>query len=368
MRSRGPLVTHRLMSSLFTPLGLRSLTLRNRIGVSPMCQYSSDQGYANDWHLVHLGGFATGGAGLVFTEAAAVTAEGRISPWDLGIWDDAHIPMLRRITDFVRAQGAVVGIQLAHAGRKASTRRPWEGAGTILPADGGWENVLAPSAIAFADNYPLPHALTLDGIAHIVAAFRTSAQRALMAGFQVAEIHAAHGYLLHEFLSPLSNQRTDDYGGSFVNRARMTLEVAAAVRAMWPTDLPVFVRISATDWVDGGWDIDDSVRLAAQLKVLGVDVIDCSSGGLSAQQHIAIGPAYQVPFSARIKREADIATAAVGLITTPEQAERIVADGDADMVLLARELLRNPRWPLMAAHALGATAPWPSQYERARPR
>ena len=356
------------MSSLFTPLGLRSLTLRNRIGVSPMCQYSSDQGYANDWHLVHLGGFATGGAGLVFTEAAAVTAEGRISPWDLGIWDDAHIPMLRRITDFVRAQGAVVGIQLAHAGRKASTRRPWEGSGTILPADGGWENVLAPSAIAFADNYPLPHALTLDGIAHIVAAFRTSAQRALMAGFQVAEIHAAHGYLLHEFLSPLSNQRTDDYGGSFVNRARMTLEVAAAVRAMWPTDLPVFVRISATDWVDGGWDIDDSVRLAAQLKVLGVDVIDCSSGGLSAQQHIAIGPAYQVPFSARIKREADIATAAVGLITTPEQAERIVADGDADMVLLARELLRNPRWPLMAAHALGATAPWPSQYERARPR
>lgn len=356
------------MSELFSPLTLRSLTLRNRIGASPMCQYSSIDGFANDWHLVHLGGLATGGAGLVFSEAAAVTPEGRISPHDLGIWDDAHIAMLRRITDFVRAQGAVVGIQLAHAGRKASTARPWEGSGIVAPANGGWDDVCAPSDIAFSDRYPQPHALTLDGIARIVAAFRTAAQRALMAGFQVAEIHAAHGYLLHEFLSPLANHRTDDYGGSFANRARMTLEVAAAVRAVWPDHWPVFVRISATDWADGGWDIDEAVQLAMQLRKHGIDVVDCSSGGLASHQQIATGPGYQVPFARRIRHDAGVATAAVGLITEPEQAERIVRDGHADMVLLAREILRNPRWPLMAAHALGVTVPWPMQYERARPR
>lgn len=356
------------MSTLFSPLGLRSLTLRNRIGVSPMCQYSSVDGLANDWHLVHLGALATGGAALVFTEAAAVTPEGRISSHDLGIWDDAHIPMLRRIAEFVRAQGAVVGIQLAHAGRKASTGRPWEGGAKVARAEGGWDDVYAPSEIAFSDTYPQPRALSLEGIARIVAAFRTAAQRALMAGFQVAEIHAAHGYLLHEFLSPLSNHRTDDYGGSFANRARMTLEVAAAVRGAWPNDLPVFVRISATDWAEGGWDVDDSVQLATQLKKLGIDLIDCSSGGLASHQKIVIGPGYQVPFAKRIRHDAGIATSAVGLITDPHQAERVVRDGDADMVLLARELLRNPRWPLMAAHQLGVTAPWPSQYQRARPR
>jgi 2,4-dienoyl-CoA reductase-like NADH-dependent reductase (Old Yellow Enzyme family) len=359
---------YQLMSALFTPLTLRALSLRNRIGVSPMCQYSSEDGYANDWHLVHLGGLATGGAGLVFSEAAAVTAEGRISPQDLGIWDDAHIPMLRRIVDFVRAQGAVAGIQLAHAGRKASTRRPWEGSGIVTPDEGGWENVMAPSAVAFSDKYPMPHALTLDGIAAVVAAFVAATQRALSAGFQVVEIHAAHGYLLHEFLSPLSNLRTDEYGGSFDNRARLTLEVATAVRAAWPDDLPVFVRISATDWADGGWTVDDAVQLAVRFREIGIDLVDCSSGGLASHQQIPLSPGYQVPFAARIKREAHIATAAVGLITDAAQAELVLTNNDADLVLMARELLRNPRWPLAAAHALGEAGPWPSQYVRARPR
>jgi len=356
------------MSTLFTPLTLRALTVRNRIGVSPMCQYSSTDGLANDWHFVHLGGFATGGAGLVFTEAAAVLPEGRISPHDLGIWDDAHVDGLRRITAFVRAQGAAIGIQLAHAGRKASTKRPWEGSGAVKPSDGGWENVMAPSGIPFSDTYPAPHALSLDGIAGVIEAFRAAARRALSAGFQVAEIHAAHGYLLHEFLSPLSNQRTDAYGGSFANRARLTVEVAEAVREVWPDDQPVFVRISATDWADGGWTVDESVQLAMQLRSIGIDVVDCSSGGLAAHQQIAVGPGYQVPFSRRVRHEAGIATCAVGLITEPSQAEAIVRDGDADLVLLARELLRNPRWPLLAAHALGAVGPWPSQYVRAQPR
>lgn len=355
------------MSALFTPLQLRELTLRNRIGVSPMCQYSSVDGLASDWHFVHLGGLATGGASLIITEAAAVTAEGRINPHDLGIWDDAHIPMLRRITDFVREQGAAIGIQLAHAGRKASTRRPWEGTGIVPPREGGWE-VVAPSAIAFADNYPLPHALTLDGIARVIEAFRAAAQRAVSAGFQVAEVHAAHGYLIHQFLSPLSNQRTDDYGGSFANRTRLAMEVAAAVRAVWPDEWPVFVRLSATDWAPGGWTLDDTVQLAAQLKAIGIDVIDTSSGGLASHQRIDIGPGYQVPFARRVRSDAGVATAAVGLITSPEQAEAIIADGDADLVLMAREMLRNPRWPLMAAHKLGATIPWPPQYERGRPR
>ena len=357
------------MSALFSPLTLRSLTLRNRVGVSPMCQYSSEDGFATDWHLVHLGAFATGGAGLVLTEAAAVTPEGRISPHDLGIWDDAHIPMLRHITAFCRAQGAVMGIQLAHAGRKASTRRPWEQpAGAVPLAEGGWDNVMAPSAVPFAPNYPPPQELSLDGIAQVIASFRAAAIRALAAGFQVVELHAAHGYLLHEFLSPLANARTDRYGGSFENRTRLLLEVTDAVRAVWPDELPLIVRISATDWADGGWTVEESVQLASLLKARGVDLIDCSSGGLAAHQQIAIGPGYQVPFAHRIRAETGVPTAAVGLITDAAQAEQVVADGRADLVLLARELLRNPRWPLMAAHALGASITWPPQYERARLR
>ena len=357
------------MSALFSPLVIRSLTLRNRVGVSPMCQYSSDNGFATDWHLVHLGAFATGGAGLVLTEAAAVTPEGRISPQDLGIWDDAHVPMLQRITAFCRAQGAVMGIQLAHAGRKASTRRPWERPGGTVPvSEGGWDNVMAPSAVPFSATYPSPHALSLDGIAHVIASFRAAAVRALDAGFQVAELHAAHGYLLHEFLSPIANERTDHYGGSFENRTRLLLDVTDAVRTVWPAELPMLVRISATDWADGGWTIEESVQLATLLRGRGVDLIDCSSGGLAAHQQITIGPGYQVPFARRIRAESGVPTAAVGLITDAVQAEQIVADGSADMVLLARELLRNPRWPLEAAHELGANISWPPQYERARLR
>ena len=357
------------MSALFSPLVLRSLTLRNRVGVSPMCQYSSENGFATDWHLVHLGAFATGGAGLVLTEAAAVTPEGRISPQDLGIWDDAHVPMLQRITAFCRAQGAVMGIQLAHAGRKASTRRPWERPGGTVPVSkGGWDNVMAPSAVPFSATDPSPHALSLDGIAHVIASFRAAAVRALDAGFQVAELHAAHGYLLHEFLSPIANERTDHYGGSFENRTRLLLDVTDAVRTVWPAELPMLVRISATDWADGGWTIEESVQLATLLRGRGVDLIDCSSGGLAAHQQIAIGPGYQVPFARRIRAESGVPTAAVGLITDAVQAEQIVADGSADMVLLARELLRNPRWPLEAAHELGANISWPPQYERARLR
>lgn len=357
------------MSALFSPLTLRSLTLRNRVGVSPMCQYSSENGFATDWHLVHLGAFATGGAGLVLTEAAAVTPEGRISPQDLGIWDDAHVPMLQRITAFCRAQGAVMGIQLAHAGRKASTRRPWERPGGTVPvSEGGWDNVMAPSAVPFSATYPSPHALSLDGIAHVIASFRAAALRSLNAGFQVAELHAAHGYLLHEFLSPIANERTDHYGGSFENRTRLLLDVTDAVRTVWPAELPMLVRISATDWADGGWTIEESVQLATLLRGRGVDLVDCSSGGLAAHQQITIGPGYQVPFARRIRAESGVPTAAVGLITDAVQAEQIVADGSADMVLLARELLRNPRWPLEAAHELGANISWPPQYERARLR
>lgn len=355
------------MSALFSPLTLRGLTLPNRIGVSPMCQYSSVDGYANDWHLVHLGGLATGGAGLVLTEAAAVTADGRISPHDLGIWHDDHVPMLARIVSFMRAHGALVGIQLAHAGRKASTKRPWDGTGAIPPELGGW-TVRGPSDLAFSPEYPEPQALALSELPGIVDAFVAATRRALAAGFQVVEIHASHGYLLHAFMSPLSNQRTDAYGGSYDNRVRLTLEVAQAVRAAWPAELPLFVRLSATDWAAGGWTVDETVRLSAQLKTLGVDLIDCSSGGLTPAQHITLGPGYQVPFARRVRAEADVPTAAVGLITTPSQAEAIVADGDADLVLMARELLRNPRWPLEAAHALGAEGRWVPQYVRAKRR
>jgi 2,4-dienoyl-CoA reductase-like NADH-dependent reductase (Old Yellow Enzyme family) len=355
------------MSHLFTPLPLRGVTLRNRVGVSPMCQYSSDSGLANDWHLVHLGQFAVGGASVVFTEATAVLPEGRISPQDLGIWDDAHVPMLQRITRFIDAQGAVPGMQLAHAGRKASTQRPWEGNGAVPPDAGGWTTVMAPSAIAFSPSYPQPEALTLEGIAAVVTAFRAAAVRAMAAGFRILEVHAAHGYLLHQFLSPLSNRRDDAYGGPLANRARLCLEVVAAIRAVVPDAMPLMVRISATDWTEGGWTAEESVQLAAWLKAAGVDLIDVSSGGLASGVRIPIGPGYQVPFARQVRHGAGIPTASVGLITNAAQAEAIVANGDADMVLLAREFLRQPHWPLLAAHALGATVPWPVQYERAHP-
>lgn len=356
------------MSHLFTPLQLRKITLRNRLAVSPMCEYSSEDGFANDWHLVHLGSRAVGGAGLVLTEAAAVSPEGRISPQDLGIWKEEHIPMLQRITAFIAAQGAVPGIQLAHAGRKASTIRPWEGSGKVLPADGGWE-VVAPSAIPFNDVYPVPVALTTEGIQQVLNDFKAAAARALKAGFKVVELHAAHGYLLHTFLSPISNHRTDEYGGTFENRIRMVIQTVEAIRSVWPEDLPLLVRISATDWVENGWNPDESVKLAAILKDKGVDLVDCSSGGLAAHQHITVGPLYQTPFAEKIRAEAGIATGAVGMITTAAEAESIIAGGRADLVLMARELLRDPYFPLHAAHELNdSTVKWPIQYERAKPR
>jgi 2,4-dienoyl-CoA reductase-like NADH-dependent reductase (Old Yellow Enzyme family) len=352
------------MSVLFTPLTIRDVTFRNRIAVSPMCQYSSEDGFANDWHLVHLGSRAAGGAGLIVMEASAVEARGRISPQDHGIWKDEHIPFLSRITAFVRQQGAVAGIQLAHAGRKASTYRPWSGSGAVAPDVGGWQTV-APSAVAFQPDYPFPIELTVAEIGSIGEAFVAAARRALAAGFQLVELHFAHGYLMHEFLSPLSNHRTDEYGGPFENRIRFALETARAVRAVWPDGLPLFARISASDWVEGGWNIDESVELSRQLAGLGVDLIDCSSGGLAPQQKITLGPGYQVPFAERIKREVGVRTGAVGLITTAQQADEIVRTGQADMVLLAREFLRDPYFPLHAAKALGDTVPGPIQYGRA---
>jgi 2,4-dienoyl-CoA reductase-like NADH-dependent reductase (Old Yellow Enzyme family) len=352
------------MPTLFEPLQLRDLRLTNRIIVSPMCEYSSDDGFANDWHVVHLGSRAVGGAALVMTEATAVTPEGRISPQDLGIWSDAHIEVLSRITRFIRSQKRASGMQLAHAGRKGSTRRPWEGSGAV--DTDGWVPV-GPTSDAFADGYPEPRALDLTEIQSITRAFAQAAQRALAAGFDVVEVHAAHGYLLHEFMSPLSNTRTDHYGGSFDNRIRFCVEVVDAVRAVWPERLPVFVRISATDWVDGGWDVEQSIELARRLKNRGVDLIDCSSGGNVARAKIALGPGYQVPFAERIKREAGIHVGAVGLITEPAQANAIVEEGRADCVLLARELLRDPYWPLRAARELGAAIDWPAQYLRAAP-
>ena len=331
-----------------------------------MCQYSSVDGFASDWHLVHLGSRAVGGASMVISEATAVSPEGRISPDDLGIWQDGHIEKLAQITAFIKGQGCVPGIQLAHAGRKASTATPWKGRGGVTEDDGGWIPV-APSALAFADNYPMPIELDSDGICKVVADFTIAAQRALRAGFEVAEIHAAHGYLLHQFLSPLSNSRTDGYGGSFENRARLLLEVIEGVRTVWPGDLPLLVRISATDWADGGWDGDDAVRLAGMLKAAGVDLIDVSTGGLVNHQKIPMGPAYQLPFASRIKQETGMLTSTVGLITDAAQAEKILANGDADVVMMARELLRNPYFPLRAALELGGDMPWPVQYERAKP-
>ena len=354
--------------ALFSRFQLRSIEFSNRIGVSPMCQYSSHDGFATDWHLVHLGCRAQGGAALVMLEAAAVTPEGRISPEDLGIWKDDHMLGVMRIAEFVHSQGARAGMQLAHAGRKASTATPFDGHGLVSPADGGWQPV-APSAIAFASaDYAVPTALDEAGIAAVIGAFREAARRALEAGFDFVEIHAAHGYLLHEFLSPLSNLRTDIYGGSFDNRTRLVLEVVDAVRSVWPERLPLFVRISATDWAEGGWNPDESVALARLLRDRGVDLVDCSSGGNVADAKIPVAPGYQVGFAARIRREAGIATAAVGLITEPAQANAIINDGEADLVFLARAELRDPYWPLHAAAALGETVTWPKQYLRAAPQ
>jgi 2,4-dienoyl-CoA reductase-like NADH-dependent reductase (Old Yellow Enzyme family) len=351
---------------LFSPLALRSVALRNRIAVSPMCQYSAADGRANDWHLVHLGGRAVGGAGLVVFEATGVEARGRISPADLGLWEDAQIEPLARIVRFVEAQGAAPALQLAHAGRKASVRPPWDSGGAPLPAaEGGWTTV-APSAIPFADGYPAPHALDAAGMAGVVRAFAGAARRAAAAGFRAVEVHAAHGYLLHQFLSPLSNRREDAWGGAFENRTRLVREVVSAVRAEWPEPLPLLVRISATDWVEGGWDVEQSVALARVLGTLGVDLVDVSSGGLVATAKVPAGPGYQTGFAERIRREAGVATGAVGMITSPEQADHAIRSGQADLVLLARELLRDPHFPLRAARALGQEGPWPRQYLRAR--
>ena len=354
------------MPSLFDPLPLRSVQFPNRIFVSPMCQYSSKDGFANDWHLVHLGTRAVARAGLVFTEATAVTPEGRITGADLGIWQDAHINFLSRIVQFISSQGSIPGMQLAHAGRKASTDVPWKGGAPLSPEQGGWTPIYAPSPIPFAATYPTPQQLSIAEIQRTIDAFRQAAQRTLAAGFRILEIHAAHGYLLHEFLSPLSNQRTDRYGGSFENRIRLTCEVAAVIREVWPDTLPLAIRISCTDWVEGGWDIDQSVELTRKLKPLGVDFVDCSSGGLVANAAIPVGPGYQTQFAERIRRETGVPTGSVGMITSPQQADTIIRTGQADAVLLAREFLRHPYWPLHAARALHQKIAWPPQYERAR--
>ncbi|MCW7540851.1 NADH:flavin oxidoreductase/NADH oxidase [Aquabacterium sp. A7-Y] len=346
---------------LLSPWTSRGVTLRNRIGVAPMCQYSARDGFANDWHFVHLGSRAVGGAGLVVVEATAVTPEGRITPGDLGLWRDEQVAPLARIVEFLHGQGAVAAIQLAHAGRKASSHLPWEGGAQIPVSEGGWP-VLAPSAIPFHPEDAAPVVLDSAGLDAVVAAFEAAARRAVEAGFRIIEIHAAHGYLLHEFLSPLSNRRQDEYGGSLENRMRLVLRIAGALRQRLPSEMPLFVRISASDWVEGGWDIEQSVELARRLKALGVDLIDVSSGGAVPTARIPVGPGYQVPFARRIHDEAGIATAAVGLITDPQQADAIVTGGDADLVLLAREMLREPYWALKAQQSLGQDAAWPQPY------
>jgi 2,4-dienoyl-CoA reductase-like NADH-dependent reductase (Old Yellow Enzyme family) len=353
--------------NLFDPLQIRDITFRNRIAVSPMCEYSCEDGFANDWHLVHLGSRAIGGAGTVLTEANAVLPEGRISPADLGIWKDAHIENLARIVRFLRHHGAVAGTQLAHAGFKASTAVPWsENRAPVPVVEGGWRPIYSSTTKGFTPESIQPEALTAEDIAAVVRAFAAAAVRVLQAGFDLVEIHAAHGYLVHQFLSPLVNARTDNYGGSFDNRTRLLREIVEAVRNVWPERLPLWLRISASDWTEGGWTIEDSVALARQVKPLGVDLIDASSGGIVPSAKIPLGPGYQTPFAERIRREAGILTGAVGMITSPEQAQHILATGQADLVLLARELLRDPYWPLRAAHALKQPVAWPKQYERAR--
>jgi 2,4-dienoyl-CoA reductase-like NADH-dependent reductase (Old Yellow Enzyme family) len=347
---------------LLSPLTLRGVTLRNRIVMSPMCQYIAEEGLASDWHLVHLGSRAAGGAALIFVEATAVTRDGRISPGDMGIWGEQHIESLARIARFVHSQGAVAGIQLAHAGRKASCQAPWEGGASLKsPQEGGW-TVVGPSAIPFNEGDPVPIALDEAGIEAIVAAFEAATHRALAAGFRVIEIHAAHGYLLHEFLSPLANTRTDRWGGSLENRMRLVLLVAERLRRIVPVELPLFVRISATDWAEGGWDLDQSVLLCRELKSLGVDLIDVSSGALVPKARIPVGKGYQVPLARRIRDDAKISTGAVGLITEAQQANEIVTGGDADLVFIGRELLREPYWALKAQHELGEEPAWPLPY------
>lgn len=354
------------MHELFSRLSFRDISFRNRIFVSPMCQYSSQEGMPSDWHLVHLGSRAVGGAGLVMVEASAVSPEGRITPGDLGIWNDAQAEGFQRITRFIREQGASPAIQLAHAGRKASARIPWEGSGYLKPGSGGWETI-APSAVAFNHDSPLPREMSQGDIQQLIRSFQDAARRSHAAGFEVIELHMAHGYLLHQFLSPLSNQRQDAYGGDFEGRVRLPLELVQAVRSAWPHGKPLFVRISATDWVDGGWDLPQSVELARRMKDLGVDLIDCSSAGAVPHARIPVGPGYQVAFAEVIRKEARIATGAVGLIVNPKQAHDIIAHGQADAVFIAREMLRHPYWPLHAAHALHAKIKWPEPYERAKP-
>lgn len=353
------------MPHLFSPLKIKSIEFKNRIVVSPMCEYSSIDGFANDWHLVHLGSRAVGGAALVISEATAVSEEGRISPGDLGIWKDEHIEKLKQITDFIHQHGAVAGIQLAHAGRKASHQEPWNGGKQISSdEENGWKS-LAPSAIPFTENEEPPIELDKIGIEKVKADFKAAALRALKAGFKVIELHAAHGYLIHEFYSPLSNHRNDEYGGSFENRIRLLLEVTASVKEVWPDEYPIFVRISSSDWTEGGWTANDSVELAKVLKDKGIDLVDCSSGG-NVLAKIPLKPGYQVGFAEQIRKEARILTGAVGMITEPEQADQIIQSGQADVVLLAREFLRDPHFPLRAAHQLGQEIKWPSQYERAK--
>lgn len=353
------------MALVFEPLKIRSVELKNRIVVSPMCEYSSEDGFANDWHLVHLGSRAVGGAAVVMTEAASVSPEGRISPQDLGIWKDEHIPFLQRIASFIEQQGSIPGMQLAHAGRKASHHRPWEGGEALAQNEGAWKTV-APSEVPFKTDEPAPEALTIEGIEKVKNDFAEASRRALKAGFKIVELHAAHGYLLHEFLSPLSNKRKDQYGGSFDNRIRLVVEITEAVRTVWPEDLPLFIRLSVTDWTEGGWTESDSVALANVLKTKGVDLIDCSSGGNVPGVKIPLGPLYQLPFSERIKKEAGILTGAVGLITKAQEIEEIIANRKADVVLLARQFLRDPYFALHAAKELEVDVPWPSQYLRAK--
>ena len=353
------------MAELFDKLTLRGVTFRNRIFVSPMCQYSSDDGMPNDWHFVHLGSRAVGGAGSVIVEASGVSPEGRITFWDSGLWNEQQAHAFRRITTFLEEHGAVAGIQLAHAGRKASTDKPWHGGKLITSGPHAW-TPLAPSAIPFREDEPPPREMTHDDVDKVVRDFEFSAELALEAGFRVVELHMAHGYLLHEFLSPLSNARTDQYGGSLENRMRLPLRVAECVRKKWPEDLPLFVRVSATDWTEGGWNLEQSIELSNQLRELGVDLIDCSSGGAIARAKIAAGPGYQVPFARAIREQAQIATGAVGMITEPRQANDIIREGSADVVLLARQFLRDPYFPLHAAKELGVEPDWPPQYERAR--
>ena len=354
-----------MSTNLFSPLSIKSITLKNRIAISPMCQYSATDGFATDWHLVHLGSRASGGAALIIQEATSVSPEGRISPEDLGLWNNEQIDKLKQITQFIISQNSVPGIQLAHAGRKASAASPWNGGRKVANENGGWDTV-APSAIAYHDNEKAPIALDKNGVLKVIADFKAATKRALEAGYQVVEIHAAHGYLLHQFMSPLSNLRTDEYGGSFENRIRLTLEVVEAVQSEWPENLPLFVRISASDWAEGGWNLEESIQLSKILKEKGVDLIDVSSGGAVSHQQIPLGPNYQVPFAESIKNEVGILTGAVGLITDAKQAEEIIVSGKADLVLFARESLRNPNLGLTFAHDLEANVTWPKQYERAK--